>query len=215
MNFVYLGLFIVITGIHLYGTIKNNYSLRSATKGMLLLLLLGFYLESVPQASVFMVVALIMSWAGDVLLIPHGLKWFTAGGIAFMIGHLFFVFEYNTDINFANVPVWLIILLGALFAAAVVFIFSKLKVYLLKQIIVPMFLYLLINGTMNCFAIYRMISCFSLATLTTVVGALLFFVSDTALFFVRFNKNSVMKSHFLVMLTYTLGELLIVLGVVM
>ena len=53
------------------------------------------------------------------------------------------------------------------------------------------------------------------AAAITAIGALLFYISDTALFFVRFNKDSRLKTHFLVMLTYSLGEFLIVLGLVL
>ena len=75
-----------------------------------------------------------------------------------------------------------------------------------------MYLYLLINGTMNCFAIFRCVSGFSAATLITAIGAALFFVSDTTLFFVRFKKDSILKTHFIVMLTYSIGEFMIILG---
>ena len=48
-------------------------------------------------------------------------------------------------------------------------------------------------------------------------GAVLFFVSDCALFLVRYhkNKNLVYRRHFTVMLTYVLGELLITQGMLM
>ena len=75
-----------------------------------------------------------------------------------------------------------------------------------------MFFYLLLNGAMNCFAIFRCVSLPSAATLVTAIGAALFFISDSSLFFVRFHKDSRLKTHFLVMLTYSVGEFLIVLG---
>ena len=78
-----------------------------------------------------------------------------------------------------------------------------------------MLLYLLINGTMNCFAWFRSLTIGGRAGIITAIGALLFYISDTSLFFVRFNKNSRLKTHFLVMLTYSIGELLIVLGLIM
>jgi hypothetical protein len=53
------------------------------------------------------------------------------------------------------------------------------------------------------------------ASVITALGALLFYISDTALFFVRFNKDSRLKTHFPVMLTYSLGEFLIVLGLIL
>lgn len=215
MQYLYLGLFIGVTTWHLYCSLKQNAFGRGISKGMILLLLLGFYLESVATPQWTIVAALLFSWLGDVLLIGKGTAWFTAGGIAFMISHGFFIAGYCEFIVWENVPLWLIIALGVFFAAAVTFIFSRLKKYLNKALIVPMFVYLLINGAMNSFALFRFISGISLGTVITVIGALLFFASDTALFFVRFNKNSIQKSHFFVMLTYSLGELLIVLGLIL
>ena len=129
-----------------------------------------------------------------------------------MISHAFFIAGYWRDIVFSQIHVVLIVLLAVFFAAAVAFIFSKLKPYLPKALFYPMFLYLLINGAMNCFALFRCISGPTPATITTAVGAALFFISDTSLFFVRFNKNGRLKTHFVVMLTYSIGEFLIVLG---
>ena len=214
MKYVFLAVFLVSTAVHLYASLRKDTRLRNVTKPFILLSLLGFYVLAARSVSAAVVLALLFSWLGDVLLIPKGIKWFTAGGIAFMISHAFFVAAYTKDVVFSRIPVFLIVLLAVFFAAAVAFIFSKLKPHLPKALFYPMFLYLLINGTMNCFAIFRCVSAPSAATLTTAIGAALFFVSDTALFFVRFKKDSRLKTHFLVMLTYSIGELLIVLGLI-
>lgn len=212
MKYVFLAVFLVSTAVHLYASLRKDTRLRNMTKPFILLSLLGFYVLAARSVSAAVVLALLFSWLGDVLLIPKGIKWFTAGGIAFMISHAFFVAAYTKDVVFSRIPVFLIVLLAVFFAAAVAFIFSKLKPHLPKALFYPMFLYLLINGTMNCFAIFRCVSAPSAATLTTAIGAALFFVSDTALFFVRFKRDSRLKTHFLVMLTYSIGEFLIVLG---
>ena len=212
MKYVFLAVFLVSTAVHLYASLRKDTRLRNMTKPFILLSLLGFYVLAARSVSAAVVLALLFSWLGDVLLIPKGVKWFTAGGIAFMISHAFFVAAYTKDVVFSRIPVFLIVLLAVFFAAAVAFIFSKLKPHLPKALFYPMFLYLLINGTMNCFAIFRCVSMPTAATVTTAVGAALFFVSDTALFFVRFKKDSRLKTHFLVMLTYSIGELMIVLG---
>ncbi|MCR4594307.1 MAG: lysoplasmalogenase [Clostridiales bacterium] len=214
MKYVFLAVFIISTAVHLYASFKKNTKLRNITKPFILLSLLGFYLLSAANIYIAIVLALIFSWIGDVLLIPKGVKWFTAGGIAFMISHAFFIAGYCNEIKFASIPIVLIILLGVFFAVTVAFIFSKLKPHLPKALFYPMFLYLLINGAMNCFAIFRLVSDPTPATITTAIGAALFFVSDTSLFFVRFNKESRLKTHFLVMLTYSIGEFLIVLGLI-
>ena len=212
MKTVFLIIFIVSTAIHLVASVRKDTRMRNITKPFLLLSLLGFYVLAARSVSAAIVLALIFSWIGDVLLMPKGVKWFTAGGIAFMISHAFFVLGYLKDVDFSRIPVLLIVLLAVFFAAAVAVIFSKLKPHLPKALFYPMFLYLLINGTMNCFAIFRCVSVPNAATVTTAIGAALFFISDTALFFVRFKKDSRLKTHFLVMLTYSIGEFLIVCG---
>ncbi len=212
MKTVFLAVFIVSTAVHLYASIQKNSRLRNVTKPFLLLSLLGFYVLAARSPETAIILALLFSWLGDVLLIPKGTKWFTAGGIAFMVSHAFFIVGYCRDVDFAKIPVPLILGLALFFTVTVAFIFSRLKPHLPKALFYPMFFYLLINGAMNCFAIFRCVSAPSAATLTTAIGAALFFISDTSLFFVRFNKESRLKTHFLVMLTYSVGELLIVLG---
>ena len=212
MKYLFLAVFLVSTAIHLQASLKKNTRLRNWTKPFLLLSLLGFYLAAARAPATAIILALLFSWLGDLLLIPKGVKWFTAGGIAFMVSHAFFIAGYWKDLVFSRIPGLLIVLLAAFFLAVVAFIFSKLKPHLPKALFYPMFLYLLINGAMNCFAIFRCVSVPSAATITTAVGAALFFISDSSLFFVRFNKESRLKTHFLVMLTYSVGELLIVLG---
>ena len=212
MKYVFLAVFLVSTAVHLFASLRKDTRLRNMTKPFILLSLLGFYVLAARSVSAAIVLALIFSWIGDVLLMPKGVKWFTAGGIAFMISHAFFILGYMKDIVFSRIPVPLIVFLAVFFAATVTFIFSKLKLHLPKALFYPMFLYLLINGGMNCFAIFRCVSLPTAATLTTAIGAALFFASDTSLFFVRFKKDSRLKTHFLVMLTYSIGEFLIVCG---
>ena len=212
LSYVFLAVFVISTAIHLYASLKQIQKVRNITKPFILLALLGFYVLSARTVYLFIILALIFSWLGDVLLIPKGTKWFTAGGIAFMISHAFFIAGYCNEITFSAIPVLLIILLSTFFTVTVAFIFSKLKAHLPKALFYPMFLYLLINGAMNCFAIFRLVSNVTPSTVITVIGAVLFFISDTSLFFVRFKKDSKLKTHFVVMLTYSIGEFLIVLG---
>ena len=212
MKYVFLAVFALSTAVHLYASIRKDTKLRNLSKPFLLLSLLGFYVLAARSVSAAIVLALIFSWLGDVLLMPKGVKWFTAGGIAFMISHAFFIMGYWKDIVFSKIPGLLIVVLAAFFIAAVSYIFSKLKPHLPKPLFYPMFLYLLINGAMNCFAIFRCVSNPGTATMITAIGAALFFISDSSLFFVRFNKEGRLKTHFLVMLTYSIGEFLIVLG---
>ena len=215
MKAIVLILFFIVTGIHLYASLRQDKPLRNKTKPFILLLLLAWYCLSADPVTLTVVLALIFSWIGDVLLIPSGVKWFTAGGISFMISHFFFILSYAALTDFAQINKVLAVILPVIFIAAVLIIFHYLRPYLPKALFIPMLLYLMINGFMNCFAWFRSMSSAGPAAIITAVGALLFFVSDSSLFFVRFNKNSRLKTHFLVMLTYSIGEFLIVLGLIL
>lgn len=208
-------LFSISTAVHLYASLKNDKKLRDLSKPFILLTLLGFYCFTVERISLTVVLALVFSWLGDVLLMSKGVKWFTAGGISFMISHFFFILSYLKSIDFTKVGILPIVCLAGFFFAVVTFIFSRLRPYLPKPLFYPMYLYLLINGAMNCFALFRYLSDPSLAGIVTAIGAALFFISDYTLFFVRFKKDGKLRTHFLVMFTYAIGEFLIVLGLIL
>ena len=214
MTILFLTIFIISTTIHLYASQKKNRKLRNLTKPFILASLMGFYFFGAIRVLPAILLALFFSWVGDVLLMPQGVKWFTVGGISFMISHIFFIIGYCSDIDFTYRNMIIIAPIAALFIAIVIYIFSKLRTHLPKVLFYPMFLYLLLNGMMNCFAILRMISRPGLAPIITGIGAALFFISDAILFFVRFTKEGRAGSHFWVMLCYSLGELLIVIGLV-
>lgn len=196
MTYVFLIFFIVSTSVHLYASIRKDQRMRNITKPMILLSLMGFYVFAVRSFSWIALIALLFSWIGDVLLMQRGVKWFISGGIAFTMSHVFFIIRYMQDIDFGRVPVLLIVCCVVLFTSLVVMVFSKLTRHLPGGLAVPMFLYLLLNGVMNCFAVFRCASVPNLLTVLTAIGALLFFISDATLFIVRFHKGMRMKLGF-------------------
>ncbi len=215
MRTIALIMFFIVTGIHLYASLKQDKLLRNRTKPFILLLLSVYYGLSAEPVISTVVLALFFSWLGDVLLIPSGIKWFTAGGISFMVSHVFFIITYAGQTDFSGISRVLMIFLPALFITASAIAFKYLKPSLPKALFYPMLLYLMINGAMNCFAWFRSFGAEGTAAVLTAVGALLFYMSDTSLFFVRFSKNSRLKTHFFVMLTYALGEFLIIRGLIL
>ena len=208
-------LFFAVTSVHLYASLKQDKDLRAKTKPFILLTLLAFYCFATDNISATVVLALFFSWLGDVLLIPEGNKWFVAGGISFMISHFFFMVTYALLTDFSKVHPAFTIIIPLIFAIAAVITFKYLRPYLPKALFWPMLLYLIINGGMNSFAWFRSLSSPGSAAIITAFGALLFYISDTTLFFVRFKNDSKARTHFMVMLTYALGEFLIVLGLIL
>lgn len=215
MPYVFLSIFVVAAVIHLYASLKSNKKLRAITKPWLLLALLGWYCCVAPDPLCIVIAAIITSWLGDVLLIPKGTKWFTAGGVSFMASHVCFIVAYSRFVDFSVIPTWAVVLCAAVYFIASVLVFRGLKTSLPKALFYPMFFYLLCNGTMNCFALYQLLTAVNTATIVTFIGALLFFVSDSTLFYVRFNKDGPFKTHFVPMLTYIIAELLIVYGFIL
>ncbi len=214
MSVIFLAIFFVFTSLHLYGSAKQNKRLRNLTKPFLLSSLFGFYFFTAGNALPSILIALFFCWLGDILLMKSAMKWLIAGGISFMIGHVFFMIGYSRDITFSSEHLLPALLLAALFVFAAISIFLKMKPDLPQSMVIPMIGYLLINAAMNCFAILRMISMPGIPAFITCIGAMQFFVSDSFWFYVRFKKEGRLKTHFWIMLTYSLGELMIIIGLI-
>lgn len=216
-KYIVLGLLAVVSCVHLYHSWIDDSKKRKYTKPFLLLLIIAYYILSASDVSVILIIALAASWLGDVLLIPKGNGWFTAGGISFMITHFLFIAVYAMQVDFSNV-IW-----PAVVVAAVVYygisavIIKTLTPSTPKVMLIPMYVYLLANSTMNVFALIQLISLRTPGAIVAYIGAVLFFISDCTLFLVRYhkNKNLIFKKHFTVMLTYIAGELLITQGIIM
>lgn len=214
MRILFLALFIAVSLVHLYGSFKDNRTIRNISKGLILLSLAGYYAFSVSPVWWLVIAALLLSWLGDVLLMfKNG---FAAGGVSFMASHVCFILIYLPQIRFSSVPWYAYAAIVLVYGAAVFLVFRALKTHLPRKLYYPMMLYLIVNGLMNGFALMQLISLPGLAAALVFIGALLFFVSDSTLFFVRFHKTKlVWRRHFLVMLTYILAEFLIVQGIIL
>ena len=219
LTYVFLAALVISSAIHLYHSWVDDSKKRAITKPMLLIFILLFYVftEDKAQLSWILIVALATSWLGDVLLIPKGNGWFTSGGIAFLISHLTFIAVYVSFIDFSKVNWFIVVPVAIIYFGIALKVILSVKDNTPKIMVVPMYLYLLANSTMNVFALMQMISNLCLGSVLAYIGAILFFTSDCTLFLCRYHKNKdiIFKRHFTVMLTYILGEFLITLGVLL
>ena len=215
MKHLFLTLFIILSIIHLYDSWRDSHKARARTKPFLLIMLLLYYVFSGHKVNIYLVCALLFSWLGDVLLIPRGHKWFTAGGISFIFSHVFFILTYmpNIDLSKAN---WLIVIpMTVIYYGISFYIMKVLRPTTPKAMVIPMNFYLLCNSTMNLAALLQLMSTNNIGSWLAFIGAILFFASDCCLFLVRYGSKpeKIFRKHFTVMLFYLLGELLIVLGI--
>ena len=216
-SYAFLLLFTIFSAIHLMDSWKDDADKRAKTKPFLLFFLTLYYVCTQEKLNPLLLLALITSWLGDVLLIKKGHKWFTYGGISFMFSHFFFIALYASRIRFSQVN-WLIVIPAIpLYCGLSLIVILALKPTTPKNMVVPMYIYLLANSTMNVFALMQLLTIRLPGAVMAYAGAVLFFVSDCTLFLVRYykNENIVFKKHFTVMLTYLAGEFLITQGTLM
>lgn len=220
VKYVVLAVLAVVTAIHLFDSWHDDAEKRRRTKPLLLILILIYYLTAANSYSFPLIVALITSWLGDILLMPKGNKWFAFGGISFLISHIMFIIVYYNNVKKVShdgIIVWAVILAAAAYVAVSLAVIFNVQRTTPKVMVVPMYLYLLFNSTMNVFSLIQLMCLRSPAAVVAYIGAVLFFISDCSLYLVRYSekKDIVFKHHFTVMLTYVLGELLITQGILM
>ena len=145
--------------------------------------------SSLPDYSFYIIVGLVLSFIGDVCLAWPGEKAFRAGLVAFLFGHIFYIFAFSGLIGLAA---W-ILPTAILFWLFSLFVFLWLRPYL-KAMLVPVVIYILIITAMvtGAWAVFVGTSlslggrCFVLA------GAFLFYFSDLCV-----ARNQFVKPQFM------------------
>ncbi len=214
MRYLFLILFALFSLVHLYYCFINDRKGRVRTKPLLIITLLIFYLMSSDTVSYLLLSALAASWIGDILLIGNGEKWLVAGGGFFIAAHICLMLLFFKEVRAAGQPWLLLFLLMIVYIAAAYLVIRSIKDEAPKMISLGLFLYLLINTVMNLFAVMRMITLGTFGAALVFIGAVMFFLSDCALFLLLYHKSPriVYKRNFTVMVTYLLAEFLIVTG---
>lgn len=216
ISYVLLCLFTVAAALNLIGTKKGREKLFGATKPALLSLLLLYAIFGGSEGvNIYLCGALLFCLIGDVLLMPKGTGWFVAGGISFFVGHVWFIFLFAGRIDFASVPVAVLIPAWLVYGAAAIAVSVRIEENVPVLMRVPMFLYLFFNASTNMFALCALIESASVWSALAFAGTVFFFVSDCALLLYRFEPERARfyKTNFFVMLTYICAVFLITLGI--
>ena len=215
LPYICLIAYLTAAALNLFAAAKKRPSLFAATKPLLLLILCAYcFFRGAPAPDLLLIGALFACWLGDVLLMVSGDVWFTAGGIAFLTGHVLLILLFARQTDPSRLPAALLIPAAAVYLGIACLIMIRSNKEAPRLMKVPILLYLLCNATMNCFALSRAAAAPALPAVLAYVGALLFFLSDCLLFLVRYDtgKKQFFKSDFWVMFTYVTGVLLITVG---
>ena len=185
---------------------------RWFTKPLLMpLLFLGFYVGSANRNSngfYFIVAALVLSWAGDVLLQMNGM--FIQGLISFLLAHIFYIMYFISSNPGKKGMLQLHPLIGIPVLLYIV-LFLWILFPFLDALKIPVTVYGITIGAMLLMSINMQRKTNNMAATYFIVGALLFVVSDSLLAVNLFAYSSMLLS-LCVMLTYASAQYLIVKG---
>lgn len=200
--------FMVVAIINIISVKNDDRFLKHLTKPLLIPILLLFYLFSAPVSPMFIIIALIFGFLGDVFLMGNGL-FFTIGLFSFLTGHIFYIIALSKAIVLSKIPIGLYFLIIP-YVIYGIFVFKKLLPYL-KKMKVQALLYLIIIMTMSFTSLIRIGNVNGYQFWLPFIGSLLFISSDSMLAFNKFKSRS-NKREVYVMITYVAAQLLIILG---
>ena len=209
-------IYLIVLAVDLFAVYSANETIRYVSKLLLMPLLVVFFLASTKTffspLKKWIVLALVFSWAGDVLLMfePQNSKFFIVGLTAFLIAHIFYIVFYENILRIENLKknYWLFIPV-LIYYVALVYLLSphlggmKLPVRVYGIVISYMLIQALQTGRIND----------RHAALLMICGAALFITSDSLLAINKF-YGSFQYAGIAVMLTYGIAQLLITLGAV-
>ncbi|MCB9421405.1 MAG: lysoplasmalogenase [Ardenticatenaceae bacterium] len=152
------------------------------------------------------IIGLVFCLGGDIFLMLPA-KYFIAGLVSFLIGHLVYIVAFVSDSGFHPAPIWLILL------AAYGFIFYRILAPGLAKMRVPVIAYILTILTMAWQAWGRWSALPAAGTLLAAVGAALFVASDSFLAYDRFRQKFAM-ARVVVLSTYWAAQWLIAYSVI-
>jgi len=215
ISYLFLGIFVVAAVFNLIGTRKGLEKFAKISKPFLLISLCLYCLfKGLPNPDFILMGALFACWLGDILINPSNDKMFVIGGAAFFVGHILLILSFAFKTDFSSFPIAIVIPVAIVYLAVSASVIFTSKKNASKIMLVPLFLYLVANSLTNIFALVLMINSFGIWHILSYVGAVLFFLSDCALFLLKYvpEKPRFYKTDLFVMSTYITGLLMITLG---
>ncbi|MEQ1736920.1 MAG: lysoplasmalogenase [Rhodoglobus sp.] len=198
-------LFAAVGAVHLAILAVGAEAWSAPTKALLMPALLIGFLVALPsrrnELAAVGGVAVLLSWAGDVLLATPGNVGFLIGLVAFMLAHAVYLVQFRRSLKQRRIP-RLALLYLAWWLALVVVLSPH-----LGALLIPVAIYGAVLGLSAAAALgtNRMVA----------VGALVFLLSDTVLAFKMFWPDfSLWQADLIIMFGYLVGQGLIAVGTV-
>jgi uncharacterized membrane protein YhhN len=207
MTAVFLGIFAAAALAHLVSLFFGNHPLRALTKACLLPPLLGLYLVRAEPPLAPVILAILLGWLGDLLLLREGRLFFILGLAGFLLGHAAYIAAFLSRVPALNLPALALSGAAALILAVLGLRFIKPD----RPLFIPVCLYALVLELMSLCALQLALYRRDPPSLGIFAGSVCFLISDSLLALNTF-RASPRPGGFPVMLSYIAAQFLIVWG---
>jgi uncharacterized membrane protein YhhN len=195
-------------------SLAADFNVRYLFKPAIIPSLVGYYLSITNQRNAIFLRALFFCWVGDFVLMfaDQDQLYFIIGLIAFLIGHLFYIFSFrqlvwqqeSTVLPTQKIRYTFPILLAGTGLMVVLY-------PVLGDLRMPVMLYAIILMLMVTYALFRIGRTTRSSFSWVFIGAILFMLSDSLLAINKFYSSFYMASIF-IMVTYIAAQYMIVKG---
>jgi uncharacterized membrane protein YhhN len=222
LTIILFGVFLVVALVHILMILLNKEKARQISKAFIMPSLLAVYVSAPGNPHVFVVLALVFGWMGDVLLIRIEQKvYFMLGLASFLLGHLLYILTFVHILGLFNLggnavgaahidlPALALNALPGIGLGIVVFRLIKPP----KDMYAPVILYMIILEALAFFGFQILLARPDFAGLLVLSGCFCFMISDTILAYYTFRKPKMYGTFFL-MLYYIAAQAELVLGII-
>ncbi|TFG21801.1 MAG: lysoplasmalogenase [Promethearchaeota archaeon] len=219
IEYIFLVIYIIVAVVDLFAVSKDSKKLEYIAKPLLMPILALYFIFGTFKSGIdwLIVLAILSGCSGDIfLMLENEEKWFMYGMVGFLIGHIFYIIAFLLSVgeNIIYFPLWGLILI--LPVILILFLtFPKYKNYM-GDLRIPVYVYIIAILFMHFSSILRLgaFDIFCPCFFLVYIGSLLFITSDSMIAIDTF-KEDMEIPHFYMMLTYILGQFLIVQGILM
>jgi len=206
LNIIFLIILGVISLVYLITLFFKEGLLQFILKGCLVPLILAVYIFSANKVLWQIVLALVLGWIGDILLLKtSNILRFKLGLVSFLIGHVFYIVALIKYAQPFNIVV--LIISAAVAVCYGIFIFKV--IHTPHEMRIPVMVYEVILLAMAVLTLQFFLAHRELYGALVLIGGVCFVASDTMLTLLTFRKKNI---YVPVMITYIAAQLLIALG---
>ena len=177
-------------------------------------LIVAVYFHQRFSSKKILLVALILSWIGDIILLfaNKGELYFIGGLIAFLLSHIFYILLFNKQLKMYLKKSRTIYWIGITSIIIYLLVMMVVLMPYLGDLLLPVFVYAMTISIMLLFALKGFLNWQKPANIYIFIGAIIFVASDSVLAFDKFYA-AIPYSSFFIMSTYLAAQYLIVIGI--